>query len=217
MSATFMWGLFILLCVIIIGLGLLLLILGIVQKKAGQWVPGILVTILAFVFCVVGLFFLIGKTANLPRNTTINYYDDNDPSQRNYEEYNDNDTTSADDEFVSTGEEYITGFIQDTDKSLIHIKVMPDAILKDMGITVNKIDTYVAKGSNTKTIPLNITFSNKFKGELQLIIFSSDNEELGKSLVQINQSENSTYTVKFLYEKGTNFLRTEYARLKSID
>lgn len=216
MSSTLLWGLFILSVVLIAGLGLLLLILGIIQKKAGQWVPGILVMVFSMVFCIAGFAYLIGKTADTRTCSNFNTYDNYDIP----DEYNDEtdiaDTTANEPgEFISKGEAYITGFIQDADKSLIHIKVIPDPILKDMGISLVKIDTYSASGNKNKTIPLTIDFTKKFKGELQLWLYSSDNEEIGKSLVQVSQDANTAFTIKFLYDNETNFLKTEYARLKS--
>ncbi len=211
MSITVLSGLYLLISVLLIGFGLLLIILGIVQKKAGQWVPGILITVFALVFCIAGLIYLIDKSAK-NGNCDMSYnYEYSDTPYDSYEE--DTDTAKTSDETDNYNEGYISGFIQDDDKSLIHIKLIPDPVLEDLGITVIKIDTYAAGGN--KTIPLNIDFSKKFKGELQLILYSSDDEEIGKSLVQINQNENSAFTVKFLFDKNTNFLKTEYARLKS--
>ncbi|HNW90484.1 MAG TPA: hypothetical protein PKN48_12530 [Bacteroidales bacterium] len=211
MSIAVLSGLYLLLSDLLIGFGLLLLILGIVQKKAGQWVPGILITIFALVFCIAGLIYLIDKSAN-NGNCDMSYnYEYSDTPYDRYEE--DTDTAKTSDETDNYNEGYISGFIQDDDKSLVHIKLIPDPVLEDLGITAVKIDTYAAGGN--KTIPLNLDFSKKFKGELQLILYSSDDEEIGKSLVQINQNENSAFTVKFLFDKNTNFLKTEYARLKS--
>lgn len=218
MSSIVLWALFLISAVIITGLGLLLIILGIVQKKAGQWVPGILITTIAMIFGVAGFVYVIGKTANTNNHNSSNYYDYNNPPQDNRYNNEEADTTENNNDAVEAeNDKYITGFIQDIDKSLIHIKIIPDPILKDLGININKIDTYVVNANAGKVIPLNITFSKKFKGTLQLLLFSSDNEEINRSFLQINQNENSTFTVKFLFDKETNFLKTSYARLKSSD
>ena len=211
MSIAALSVLYLLLSDLLIGFGLLLLILGIVQKKAGQWVPGILITVFALVFCIAGLIFLIDKSANNGHCDMSYNYEYSDTPYERYEE--DSVTAEMSDETDNSNEGYISGFIQDDDKSLVHIKLIPDPVLEDLGITAVKIDTYAAGGN--KTIPLNLDFSKKFKGELQLILYSSDDEEIGKSLVQINQNENSAFTVKFHYDNNTNFLKTEYARLKS--
>jgi len=216
MSSTLLWGLFLISVILFAGLGLLLIILGIIQKKAGQWVPGILIMVCSMVFCIAGFAYLIGKTADYNKCNNLNYYDDYTIPDEYENEQKPGDTANyGDDEYISDGESYVTGFIQDADKSLVHIKVIPDPILKDLGITIIKIDTYGASGNKNKTIPLTIDFSKKFKGELQLLLYSSDNEELGKSLVQVSQNENTAFTIKFLYDNETNFLKTEYARLKS--
>jgi hypothetical protein len=216
MSSTLLWVLFLISVLLFAGLGLLLLILGIIQKKAGQWIPGILVMVCSMVFCIAGFAYLIGKTADYNKCSNINYYDNyTNPDEYENEEEPGDTANYGDDESISKGESYVTGFIRDADKSLIHIKVIPDPILKDMGISLVKIDTYSASGNKNKTIPLTIDFSKKFKGELQLLLYSSDNEEIGKSLVQVSQNENTAFTIKFLYDNETNFLKTEYARLKS--
>ena len=216
MSSTLLWVLFLISVLLVAGLGLLLIILGSIQKKAGQWVPGILVMVFSMVYCIAGFAYLIGKSAETGTCRNINYYDDYTvPEESQNEEYPGDTATHEPGEFISKGEAYITGFIQDADKSLIHIKVIPDPILKDMGISLVKIDTYSASGNKNKTIPLTIDFSKKFKGELQLLLYSSDTEEIGKSLVQVSQDANSAFTIKFLYDNETNFLKTEYARLKS--
>ncbi|HPB26230.1 MAG TPA: hypothetical protein PLB59_10440 [Bacteroidales bacterium] len=212
MSITVISGLFLLISVIIIGLGLLMLILGIIQKKTGQWVSGILITLFALVFCIIGLVWLVGKKINTACDNSkqSEYYDQpyDDDMEENY-----GDTVYHGDESMATDENYISGFIQDDDKSLIHIRVIPHPLLEDLGIDIKKIDTYATTGK--KNIPLHIGFSKKFKGALELALYSSEGTELGKSLVEINQEENSAFTVNFSFSPETNFLKTEYARINS--
>mgnify|MGYP001210806459 CR=1 FL=1 len=219
MSSALLFGLFAIAVLLFFGLGLLLIILGIVQKKAIQWIPGIIIAIGAAVFCITGIVRMAqsfqktieyNRTWNGETWETPDYDIPNDTSQ--------NDTTSIKSSNENTsGESYITGFIRDSDKSLIHIKVMPDPVLQDMGITLTKIDTYSVNSGKLKSIPLLIDFSREFKGELQLLLYTSDNVLIGKSLVQINQHKNTAFTVKFQYPDETNFLQTSYARLKSSD
>ncbi|HOY31829.1 MAG TPA: hypothetical protein PKW80_08135 [Bacteroidales bacterium] len=217
MTATWLWGLFLISAIALTGLGLLLIILGIIQKKASKWVPGILLTVVAVIFCIAGLIYLIGNTAdNLKCDRSYQF--DNDSALPEYEDtYNPYDTTYNEDDTVTENENYITGFIKDTDKSLIHIKIIPAPELADMGIIVNKIDVYTDTGSKKKTIPLNINFSRKFQGTLHLALYSSDDRETGRSSLQISQNENSTFTVKFIFGNETDFLKTEYAHLKPGD
>ena len=212
MTETVISGLFILFSVIIIGLGLLMLILGIIQKKTGQWVSGILIMLFALVFCIVGLIWMASKiTSKAVDNSKQLEYNDqpyDDEMEENY-----GDTVYHGGESVSTDDNYITGFIQDDDQSLIHIRVIPHPLLEDLGIVIKKIDTYATKGK--KNIALHIDFSKKFKGALELSLYSSDGEALGKSLVEINQEENSAFTVNFSFSPETNFLKTAYARINS--
>jgi len=212
MSITVISGLFLLFSVIIIGLGLLMLILGIIQKKTGQWVSGILITLFALVFCIAGLGWIIGKNVNTSCNKSnqLEYYESPDDYDN---EENFSDSVTSGKESMPTDENDITGFIQDEDHSLIHIKVIPNPVLEELGIEIKKIDTYA--GTGKKSIPLHISFSKKFKGALQLVLYSSDDAELGKSLVQINQEENSSFTVRFSFSPETNFLKTKYARINS--
>jgi hypothetical protein len=217
MASVFLWFMLIIVLTLLSMLGLVLIILGIAKKKKSMWISGTVIMLCIIIFCVAG-FMIVLRKAILSAKYETSYFIDNYAAPRDYEDENSqSDTTYNSDDLRSEGDEYITGFIQDADKSLVHIKVIPDAILKDLGITINKIDTYSATGSKNKTISLNIDFSKKFKGELQLLLYSSDSEEIGKSLVQISQNENSAFTVNFLYDNETNFLKTEYARLKSSD
>jgi hypothetical protein len=50
-----------------------------------------------------------------------------------------------------------------------------------------------------------------------LILYSSEDTELGISNVQINQEGNTTFTVRFVFDKTANFLQTNHAMLKTSD
>jgi hypothetical protein len=196
---------------------LILFILGLIQKKTGQWVAGVIMFILSIIIAVI---WFVGIIVKIPKNfeSKVKYHSDEYEQYDNYnndtESYNDEDNYIVDDKNNS---DKISGFIQDVDKSLVYIKIVPEPALKDYGIKLNKIDTYSSKDGSSKMIPLNISFTDKFKGELQLILYSSGREELGKSLVHIGQEKNTTFTVRFIFEDEANFLKTDYALLKSSD
>jgi hypothetical protein len=212
-------ALILLLITIIIGsLGLILFILGLILKKPGQWIPGIIFTVVSV---ILGIYSLIQFGDSIRHtsfrsnyNFTYNYNDtENDDTNNETPTAPEDKTNATKDENNSR----ISGFIQDDDKSLIYIKLYPEAELYDLGLKITKIDTYNGSGKDKKVIPLEINFANKFKGNLQLILFSSDNEELGSSNVQINQDGNTTFTIKFVFNKTANFLKTDHARLKTSD
>ncbi|MEI6124083.1 MAG: hypothetical protein WCQ95_10715 [Bacteroidota bacterium] len=207
---------FVLAAIGLFGFGLLLIMLGIVLKKPGQWVPGILVTFFSFVGgIIIFVFFIKGMVDSTRMNYADNYNYDRSYPYDDQAQQNDEKPIEAAPEETTT--ENIAGFIQDDDKSLIYIKVIPDVVLKDYGIKVEKIDTYLHLGKNKKQIPLKINFTTKCKGEMVLILFSSANEELGRSKVQVNQEGNTTFTMKFVFPMETNFLQTDHARLKISD
>jgi hypothetical protein len=202
---------------VIASAGLVLFILGLILKKPGQWVPGIVLTVVALILGIysLGIFFNSLDHRSYSANDYSNY-NYNDP----YSDNNDHTEKSLPNEESKTTFENssrISGHIQDDDHSLIYIKVYPSPELYDMGIKVTKIDTYNGSGKDKKVIPLEINFENKFKGNLQLILFSSEDVELISSNVQINQEGNTTFTVKFVFDKTANFLQTDHARLKTSD
>jgi hypothetical protein len=202
---------------IIASAGLVLFILGLILKKPGQWVPGIILSVVALILGIysLGIFFTsIGQISY--RTNDYSNYDFNDPNSNNGENNGQAPEANKDvnnDESSSR----VSGHIQDDDHSLIYIKVFPAPELYDMGIKVTKIDTYNGSGKDKKVIPLEINFENKFKGNLQMILFSAEDVQLGSSDVQINQEGKTTFTVKFVFDKTANFLQTDHARLKTSD
>jgi hypothetical protein len=203
---------------VIASAGLVLFILGLILRKPGQWVPGIILSVFSLILGIYGLM-LFGNAADhssyRSNDYSANTYNDpyNDNSDQNIQAPDEAKAESGKDENSSR----VTGFIQDADKSLIYIKIRPAADLYEMGIKVTKIDTYNGSGRDKKVIPLEINFENKFKGNLQLILYSSEDIELGNSNVQINQEGNTTFTVKFAFDKTANFLQTDHAQLKTSD
>lgn len=223
----FMFLLFFL--ILLFSAGLTLLILGLILKKPRQWISGI---VICAVSLIGGIFWLVSLISKFPEKLINNnhYKFEYHYSYPDNSDVDDNDDYDADDKEDSISQKdktpqfereqntkKITGFIQDSDKSLIFIRIYPDAVFDEYGIVVNKIDTYNTTDNTKKEIPLNITFNNKFKGQLQLILFTSDDTELARSYVEINQKENSTFTVKFAFDKSVNFLKINYARLKTSD
>lgn len=192
--------------------GIVLIVLGIVHKKVAMWVPGAVMVLCAFIFCTAGFFLLLRNVTEKVAREKPSWNADR------YTPYDEDENTLSDTAYVEKEEEgCISGFIQDNDKSLVHIKIIPDPVLKELGVAIDGIDTYNISGNIGKKIALDIDFSRKFKGTLILILYSADNEETGRSYLQISQEKNSAFTVKFSFDNETNFLKTKYARLKSSD
>jgi hypothetical protein len=203
---------------IIASFGLILFILGLILKKPGKWVPGIILSVSSFILGIVCLVMFGTYFDRSSSPITIDNYSHEYNHPNNDDNYHATpDSSDKGAEVAEGNSSRVSGFIQDADKSLIYIKIHPAADLYDMGIKVTKIDTYNGSGKDKKVIPLEINFANKFKGNLQLILFSSDDAELGSSNVQINQDGNTTFTIKFVFDKTANFLQTDHARLKSSD
>jgi len=210
----------------LIGFGLLLFILGLIQKKPGQWVPGIIVT---FFSCIFGIFVFVymiksnveshyNRMSDLDNN--LRDYSspyDQDNSNQNSDRYQRQQQPAQEVTPEETTEDQVSGFIQDADKSLIYIKITPEVALKDYGIKLEKIDTYFAKTKNKKIIPLVLNFTTKCKGDMVLLLFSSSNEELGRSKIEVNQQGNTSITMKFMFPDETNFLQATHASLKISD
>jgi hypothetical protein len=198
--------------------GLVLFILGLILKKPGQWVPGIILSVVSLILGIysLGIFFSSFDHSSY-RNNDYSNYNYNDPNSNNNDQNNLSPEIAKPETETEASSSRVSGHIQDADHSLVYIKVFPAPELYDMGLKVIKIDTYNGSGKDKKVIPLEINFENKFKGNLQLILFSSADEELGSSNVQVNQNGSTTFTVKFVFDKTANFLQTDHARLKTSD
>jgi hypothetical protein len=203
---------------VIASAGLILFILGLILKKPGQWVPGIILTVVSIILGIYSLV-LFGNSVSHSsyRSNDYSNYNYNDPDNDNNDQNSQAPDVAKPKTNNDAGSSRVSGFIQDADKSLIYIKIHPAADLYDMGIKVTKIDTYNGSGKDKKVIPLEINFENKFKGNLQLILYSSEDVELGSSNVTINQDGNTTFTIKFAFDKTANFLQTDHAQLKTSD
>ncbi len=203
---------------VIASAGLVLLILGLILKKPGQWVPGIILTAVSLILGIFSMvFFISAADNNSYRHKDYSHYNYNDPYYDNNDEQNLSPEIARPENNSEASSSRISGFIRDADNSLVYIKVFPAPELYDMGIKVIKIDTYNGSGEDKKVIALELNFENKFKGNLQLMLFSKSDEELGSSHIQVNQEGSDAFTVKFVFPKTANFLQTDYARLKTSD
>ncbi len=201
----------------LISFGMILFILGLILKKPGQWLPGIIITVVSFLFGIFVFIYFVKNSIDRAKTETHFQYDgpQDDGSQSN-ESYQAQPETPAEIAEPPT-EEQVSGFIQDADKSLVFIKITPDVLLSDYGITLEKIDTYAKSMKNKKTISLLMHFTTKCKGDMVLILYSSDDEELGRSKIQVNQEGNTSFTMKFVFPDETDFLRANHAHLKISD
>ncbi len=201
----------------LISFGMILFILGLILKKPGQWLPGIIITVVSFLFGIFVFIYFVKNGIDSAKSRTHYQFDYNqDDGSQNNDSYQAKPET-PDEIAESPAEEQVSGFIQDADKSLVFVKITPDILLSDYGIKVEKIDTYAKSMKNKKTIALLMHFTTKCKGEMVLILYSTDDEELGRSKVQVNQEGNTSFTMKFVFPDETDFLRANQARLKISD
>jgi hypothetical protein len=196
---------------------IVLFVLGLIFKKPSQWIPGLIMGIISIIGGIAAFFYLVFSIADRGdfNNPYRNYsYDYNYNYDYNDNENNTGDTTTVDEQFFSAEntDEQITGFIKDKDNSLINICVIPDPVMKQYGIDLIKIN-YNGVDKSRKVIPVEMSFADAFKGQLNMTLISDDNSVLGSSSVTISQSGNNTFVVKFIFQNETDFLQARIARI----
>jgi hypothetical protein len=198
--------------VIFIAAGLTLLIIGLIQNKQKLWIPGLAAFVIAFIIGVVGALF---SFRNFMENITHNAdrfvnHRVHGPlhaifSDTTYDLNNPVDTTFA---------EQISGFVNDTDNSLIFIKVFPKKELLSKGLIIEKVNKGDISG---KAISLMLSFHKDFTGNIKLTAFDYEKKELGSSNIKADKKTGEISRANFSFPNNVNLSLTDYCTLTGAE
>ncbi len=192
--------------------GITLLIIGLVQNKRNLWLPGAIVFFVAFIFGIAGIIISvrsivvnisenIGNIANIGKigkHTSYIYTDS---------------LSGTDSPVDSTFAESISGFIEDTDNSLIFIKVFPKKDLIAYGITLEKVNKEKKSQINNKAISLMLNFERGYIGKMKLTIFDNEKKVLGISNADVNKKPGEIGNINFLFSEDVNISIIDFCKL----
>jgi len=200
--------------------GLIFFTLGLIHKKPGQWITGIVLTVIALIILIYSIISLINKSVNFiskistdefkysynhhDRNSEGNtYYDSLEKSKQITEE-------NSDDKGVS-------GFIKGIDNklTLIHVKINSQLELK--GIVINVIADYTPQSIKKNGIPLKLNFSEDFKGKIKLTVYSNNNNEISSSAINCSAKKGDKQSVEFDFDKTIGLSDISYCMLSESD
>jgi hypothetical protein len=205
---------FLFIIAILIGIpGLIFTLLGFIQKKPGQWIPGIvlssfaiLMVILTFVTIVRNAARAIDKNMKWHQQYSNKYnYDDN--------YYNSPDYTNNGQPDVIADTKEVTGFIKGSDNKLTLITVKTDALLLVKGVAVDKLENYTSASLKKNGIPVEISFSEDFKGGITLTAYDEGNNFISSSSIDCSGQKGNSMSIEFDFEKSINFSNIKYCTL----
>lgn len=198
--------------VIAIAGGLTLLIIGLVQNKSKLWIPGLIVFAIAFIIGIVGAIysfrsFIVNITHNTERFVNSRHHN---PFRTIF-----SDSTYDMNNLVDTNiSEQVSGFVSDTNNSLILIKVFPKKELSAKGLIVQKVNK---DNIGSKVISLMLSFHKDFNGSIKLTTFDYKKKKLGSSLIKVNRKEGEISSTNFSFPDNVNLSLTDYCTLTEAE
>lgn len=186
---------FLIVFAILIGLpGIIFFILGLINKKPGQWVTGIALSLAAFILIVYSIFGIVNASVNLVKRISKNEFKHSYYNNCNTENSKCNDslgrnTTEMDNSSEDKG---VSGFIKGNDNKLTLIHVKIDEQLKSKGVSIDKIENYSPESIKRNGIPIKLAFIETFKGKIILTAYDADNNQI------------STCSINCFAQKGDN-------------
>ena len=208
---------FLIIIALLIGLpGIILFILGLIQKKQIQWIIGsamIFVSLLIFVFSIV---MMVRNSANFFRknlNNNHSYY--SNKYDRYSDENNDRENIEESDKTKETfsDDKGISGFIKGVDNKLTLIHVKTDQQLADKGVTIDKIEDYTSQTLKRNGIPLKLNLTENFNGKITLTAYSADNTEISACTIIYSATKGDDQSLEFDFDKIVNFSDIKYCIL----
>jgi hypothetical protein len=197
--------------------GLIFIIIGIVKKKPGQWIPGIALTVIATLLIVYAFARVINRTSNV-----IDRFSRWEKKYSNKLEQILPDTTIEEKTHYDTVYENnkmkvrlykgndIAGFINGTDNKLTLIKIKLSKALKSKGVSIDKIEEYSLKRPVKNLIPLRLCFSKDFKSKITLTAYGQGKNEISSSTISCSALKGEEKNVVFEFEKSLKLSDIDY-------
>jgi hypothetical protein len=195
---------------LIIGMiGVVLLIVGLIQKTKRLWITGIISFALAIVLFLSSFVFGVYKVFGIIEKVAKNNYNYIDYHYKKTPYYDNHDSTKT--LLESNYSEPQTGIIESNNSGEVFVKVYPNK-----SITSKEIDLIKVEKNNKKkesTISLQISFEQKYNGNFTLNAYDVNNHLIDSSRVMIQMKANMENTIEFIYPKNTNFSIISYLTL----
>ena len=189
--------------------GITLLIIGLINSKRKLWLPGAIIVTVSIIIGIVGFLFSIRTFVT---NIADNIKDLDKHNKHNNYVFSDSSTFSER-PVDTTFAEPISGFIEDTDNSMVYIKVFPSRDLSAFGITLEKVDKGKKSANVQKAIALILNFDRAYNGKLRITAYDYEKKELGSSGASADKKSGEISSVNFAFSDNVNFSVIDYCTL----
>lgn len=189
--------------------GLTLLIIGIINSKRKLWLPGAIILSISITIGIIGFLFSVKTFVTNIKDNIIKL-----DNMNKHNSYVCSDSTTYNDRPVdSTFAEPISGFVEDTDNSMVYVKVFPSRDITPFGITLEKVDKGKKSANVQKAISLILSFDRAYNGKLRLTAFDYEKKELGSSGASADKKSGEISSVNFAFTDDVNFSLIDYCTL----
>ncbi|MFA4850953.1 MAG: hypothetical protein WC599_00350 [Bacteroidales bacterium] len=189
--------------------GIIMLIFGLVHSKQKLWLPGSIIFLIAIIIGIWGMVIIIRSfvpkvvesVAKIEKKTV------------HYSNIFSDSLSYIDKPVDTTFSESISGFIEDSDNSLIYIKVFPKRDLIASGISLEKVDKGKRSKKVQKAISILLNFDKNYRGNLQLTVYDYEKKKLGKSITEVNNKAGNIEKINFAFADEVNLSSIDYGTL----
>lgn len=208
--------------------GLTFMIVGIVIKSKKHYIPGIIGMAITFVICVVMIymfFFKLGKNfsnnvltkdnINIIKNIKINQGNvDEDTFSITFKTYisheNGNKKDVSEENFNYNFYPSAKGFITDSKKNLIYIRLYSEKEILDKGININSVSNKIPAEGAAPEVIISMTFSSEYYDELKLLMLDDNKNILDSSILKIQQPAGSSANLTFRFNNNSGLTDSKY-------
>jgi hypothetical protein len=205
---------------ILLGLpGIILFILGLVNKKPGQWITGAAIIFASLIIVIFSIVALINISINSINNFSTSekkqlakpdYYDGNNSNVYSYTDSLENDRNVKE---IKNEDKGVSGFIKGIDNKLTLIHVKINKQLELSGVSIDKIEDYTPQTIKKNEIAVKINFLNDFNGKLILKAYNAANIEISDCIFSCFAKKGESKSAEFQFDKEVMFSEINYCIL----
>ncbi|MFA5781775.1 MAG: hypothetical protein WC868_05835 [Bacteroidales bacterium] len=189
--------------------GIIMLIFGLVHSKQKLWLPGSIIFLIAIIIGIWGMVIIIRSF--VPK--VVESVAEIEKKTVHYSNIFSDSLSYMDKPVDTTFSESISGFIEDSDNSLIYIKVFPKRDLIASGISLEKVDKGKRSKKVQKAISILLNFDKNYRGNLQLTVYDYEKKKLGKSITEVNNKAGNIEKINFAFADEMNLSSIDYGTL----
>jgi hypothetical protein len=193
--------------------GIVLLILGLIFRKPKLWIPGSIIMGLLLITIPLVIVVSLSKLDE-PKDYGLNDY--NEYEQQYATPEPEESTTAGSDSISMLYDVPVSGYVEDTDKSMVYLTVYPDKFLKKAGISLINVGK-ASMGKDQQGIALELFFKNKFNGKMVLQWFDSGNVELGNDMLKVSQESGQNVTLEFRISRDVPYTEINHFTLTAFE